>query len=32
MLNPPKYNVNNTIKSVLRGHLSDKEKVVLYDR
>ncbi len=32
MLNPPKYSVNNTIKSVLRGHLSDKEKVVLYDR
>ena len=33
MLNPPKYNVNNTIKPVLRGHdLSDKEKVVLYDR
>ena len=26
MLNPPKYSVNNTIKSVLRGHLSDKEK------
>jgi hypothetical protein len=32
MLNPPKYSVNNTIKSVLRGHLSDKEKVALYDR
>ena len=32
MLNPPKYSVNNTIKSVLRGNLSDKEKVALYDR